>query len=169
MKKSSIKPFVALEGAVWSLINCVKWCPLSHRWFVYKFENEKIRGCGVTKKWAYQTSEATSITHLNLWLNCQQWSCIVGNVGTTFWQGGQRRRYLWFCCIHFYPFFLNCPSWVWQHYKSAMLNRWSSLLRTKWVKTVSLFYNSFPTLFLHWKASASEMRLDPSLCYRSYS
>lgn len=42
-------------------------------------------------------------------------SWFVGNVGRRFWQGRRMRRikkdYLWFCCINFYPFFLNCPPW----------------------------------------------------------
>ncbi len=79
------------------------------------------------------TLAATTITHPNLQLYCQRSICIVGNVGGRFWQGGRmcglkKRRHLWFCCIDFDFFVFNCPSGVWQCYRSARLNRWSSLL-----------------------------------------
>ncbi len=51
-EKNCIKPFVCQEGAVWDLINCLKWCHLSQ----HQLGLKKIWRCGVRKKWAYQTS-----------------------------------------------------------------------------------------------------------------
>lgn len=55
-KKSCIKPSVAPEGAVWNLINGLKWCWLGSE--NYKFEDEK-------KKWAHQIFVAHTGSRLN--------------------------------------------------------------------------------------------------------
>ncbi len=81
----------------WNLINGLRWCHLSQRRLGLKticLRMKKIWGCGVRKKWAYQTSvarssslleatlSATKITHPNLQPNCQWSSHIVGNAAS---------------------------------------------------------------------------------------
>ncbi len=58
------------------------------------------------------TLAATSITHLSVHPNCWRSCCIVGNVGSRFWQGRRMcgtKKLRWF-----WSFSFNCPSWVWQ-------------------------------------------------------
>ncbi len=114
-------------------INCHKWCHLSQHRLRLKttsLKMKKIWGCGVRKKWAYQTSvtrsssllkaslAATSITHLNLWLNFWWSSGIVGNVGTKFWRGrrmlGIKKtislvllHWFWFCNVKSVEYFFK--------------------------------------------------------------
>lgn len=67
------------------------------------------------------TLASISITRPNLWHNCWYSSCFVGNVGTKFRQG---KNNVWNeNLISGAQFgFLNCPSWVWQCYRSVMIN-----------------------------------------------
>lgn len=56
-----------------------------------------------------KTIATSSISHLNLRLNCWQSGCTVGNVDIRFWQRGgmlwKQRLYLWLCCTDFDTFF----------------------------------------------------------------
>ncbi len=51
-----MKHYTALEGAAWSLINCLKWCHLSQHHLgleTTSLKKKKIWGCGVGKKGAH--------------------------------------------------------------------------------------------------------------------
>ncbi len=123
--------------AAWNLINCqvASVESVSVGAEDNNFENEN-NGCGEMSLPDIQIS--------NCWLS----SCIVGNAGARFWQG--KRMYeikmmislvllhqLWFC-------FSNYPSW--QCYRSAMLNRWSTL-QAKPISSVNL--HSFSLARMH--------------------
>ncbi len=87
-EKSCIKPFVAPEVAVWSLMSCLKWCHWSQHRLRLKTTNLKMKeiwGCGVRKALRITCSSslleaselnttlaAPSITNTNLWPNCQR-------------------------------------------------------------------------------------------------
>lgn len=64
----------------------------------------------------------TSITLMNLWLNC----CILGNVGTSFFTG---KKNVWnkndniSSTASIFKLIFNCPPWVQQFYGREMLNR----------------------------------------------
>ncbi len=110
-----------------------------------KLKKKKICWCGVRKKWVVApqleaASATASITHLNLQLSRWWSSCIVGNGGTRCCQGrricGTKKIASLVLLYQFFSFFLfNCPLWVWQSYKTAMLNQCS--IRC-WLRQLSL-------------------------------
>ncbi len=58
-QKSCRKQVVSPEGAMRSLINCLKWCHLSHGQLGLKTASLKMKmlwWCGVRKTWAYRAS-----------------------------------------------------------------------------------------------------------------
>ncbi len=82
-------------------------CVIRSKGWVWRLRVWKWKKSGGVEKWACHTSAAAScITQMNLWLNWQRLSCIMGNVSASFWKrrrmhGGKKRRYVWFCCIAF--------------------------------------------------------------------
>lgn len=82
-----------------------KWfCLIRHIWICH------IKGVEDATDFTHQSAftGCKSIAHLSLQVICQiqQSICIVGNVGTRFWQerrmlGAKKTWYIWCCCISF--------------------------------------------------------------------
>lgn len=78
-------------------------------WSLYAHNGEWTWTNSIMVSFLAWTSEVNGLamTHLNLWLNCWRLSCIMGNVGTRFWQEEHMRWEKTILLVLLHIFFLS--------------------------------------------------------------